>query len=594
MFCNCLQVAVAILFSINIIHGQTDKKAKLDLSEAVIQCKSMKDGLVFISIFVEDLKVKKKILCYDVEKNIMVKKTRNGTFEPVIYQSELTCIKPLSPKVQYRVFGHFSLGEWPMCYFDGFGDHNLNKITKMYVVDGESASKYIDKDNEQVLPDMRDLSDLIDQDKSKNSFDGPLILTTNFTASLAKFNLSKCSSANVTVKDLGNHEDVCTANNNFIQATTPHCNDDDKNLAITDVVPVYMKVSLDYSKYKRHIFAKNLSSILTEINIRNMKGNVICKKSSVFPNNYEINAMMPCTEAFSNYAYLVESTIKNKSETIMWILSAFSDDNKKWSLTDTEAYNSKFEKLTPLSYTASTKLIIITSVLLSLMLGLFIFLMVLCRKLMRANPYQQYKWLFFDYLRFHCIIVDSISVIDNYKTSLCKLALKNNMSQSSKLGAELRQHLNADDSEEDHGDEPTLPMANILELVWKAIPLKSHVTNEALSIIRDCADEFINVLSSEAFKICRINRKNRMSGLDIIRAMKKLGFTNYADSMLPYLRVFRRAVKTDNLRYFCKFNDYDKTLFQINWIENCDNKGKSNGIMQKEPGFIVPEESNND
>lgn len=73
----------------------------------------------------------------------------------------------------------------------------------------------------------------------------------------------------------------------------------------------------------------------------------------------------------------------------------------------------------------------------------------------------------------------------------------------------------------------------------KCLPNATKVSKEAKECVQECTSEFISFLTSEAAERCLDEKRKTINGEDILTAMMKLGFENYADVLKIYLTKYR-------------------------------------------------------
>ncbi|XP_027368613.1 nuclear transcription factor Y subunit B-10-like [Abrus precatorius] len=89
-------------------------------------------------------------------------------------------------------------------------------------------------------------------------------------------------------------------------------------------------------------------------------------------------------------------------------------------------------------------------------------------------------------------------------------------------------------------ENPNLPLATVKRLMRKGLPLHAKVTEESKETMLECVTEFIGFITSEANHQCQLEHRRTVSGEDLIRALKTLGFNNYAVVLSLYLERLRQ------------------------------------------------------
>ncbi|KTW31814.1 uncharacterized protein T551_01075 [Pneumocystis jirovecii RU7] len=92
-----------------------------------------------------------------------------------------------------------------------------------------------------------------------------------------------------------------------------------------------------------------------------------------------------------------------------------------------------------------------------------------------------------------------------------------------------------------------LPIANVLRIMKTALPKNAKVARKAKECMQECVSEFISFITSEetASEKCHQEKRKTLNGEDILFAMAKLGFENYAESLKIYLAKYRETLKVD-------------------------------------------------
>ncbi|KAG4306595.1 hypothetical protein PORY_000583 [Pneumocystis oryctolagi] len=90
-----------------------------------------------------------------------------------------------------------------------------------------------------------------------------------------------------------------------------------------------------------------------------------------------------------------------------------------------------------------------------------------------------------------------------------------------------------------------LPIANVLRIMKTALPKDMKIARKARECMQECVSEFISFITSEASEKCKQEKRKTVNGEDILFAMTKLGFENYAESLKIYLAKYRETLKTN-------------------------------------------------
>ncbi|XP_077226688.1 nuclear transcription factor Y subunit B-10-like isoform X2 [Tasmannia lanceolata] len=84
-----------------------------------------------------------------------------------------------------------------------------------------------------------------------------------------------------------------------------------------------------------------------------------------------------------------------------------------------------------------------------------------------------------------------------------------------------------------------LPIANITRIMRKAVPSNAKISKEARKTVQECVSEFVSFVTSEASEKCLIEKRQTITGDDLLEAMAMLGFDDYIDPLKLYLQSYR-------------------------------------------------------
>jgi nuclear transcription Y subunit beta len=88
-----------------------------------------------------------------------------------------------------------------------------------------------------------------------------------------------------------------------------------------------------------------------------------------------------------------------------------------------------------------------------------------------------------------------------------------------------------------------LPIANISRIMKRVLPDHAKMSKESKSSIQECVSEFIGFITSEASDRLSEDKRKTITGDDVIDAMRALGFDNYVEFLLVYLKKYRLSSK---------------------------------------------------
>ncbi|OAV97586.1 hypothetical protein, variant [Puccinia triticina 1-1 BBBD Race 1] len=88
-----------------------------------------------------------------------------------------------------------------------------------------------------------------------------------------------------------------------------------------------------------------------------------------------------------------------------------------------------------------------------------------------------------------------------------------------------------------------LPLSNISKLMKASVPLDSKISNPSKILIQACVSEFISFLSSDANEQVLAEKRRTLNGVDLICAVKRLGFEGYYEALEIYLAKYRTGLR---------------------------------------------------
>lgn len=86
-----------------------------------------------------------------------------------------------------------------------------------------------------------------------------------------------------------------------------------------------------------------------------------------------------------------------------------------------------------------------------------------------------------------------------------------------------------------------LPIANVGRIMKKILPANAKIAKEGKETMQECVSEFISFVTGEASDKCRKERRKTVNGDDIVWAIDRLGFDNYAQPLKRYLDRYREV-----------------------------------------------------
>ncbi|PIA58328.1 hypothetical protein AQUCO_00500328v1 [Aquilegia coerulea] len=86
-----------------------------------------------------------------------------------------------------------------------------------------------------------------------------------------------------------------------------------------------------------------------------------------------------------------------------------------------------------------------------------------------------------------------------------------------------------------------LPIANIIRIMRKVLPVYAKISDEAKETMQECVTEYISIVTSEANERCQREQRKTVTADDVLWAMTKLGFNEYVGPLGVYIRHYRQS-----------------------------------------------------
>lgn len=96
--------------------------------------------------------------------------------------------------------------------------------------------------------------------------------------------------------------------------------------------------------------------------------------------------------------------------------------------------------------------------------------------------------------------------------------------------------------EYDYGDQSNLPLANIEKIMKSTSKENIKISKTAKEALQEYLTEFITFVSAEGMEYCKTDGRRTLTGRDILKALKELGFTRYHEILSIYLEKFEQAI----------------------------------------------------
>ncbi|KAF7144950.1 hypothetical protein RHSIM_Rhsim04G0012600 [Rhododendron simsii] len=95
--------------------------------------------------------------------------------------------------------------------------------------------------------------------------------------------------------------------------------------------------------------------------------------------------------------------------------------------------------------------------------------------------------------------------------------------------------------ENTHDQDCYVPTANITRVMRRVLPPQAKIADDAKETVQQCVTEYINMITSEANDRCHREERKTITADDILWAIERLGFDNYAGPLSLFLNRFRDA-----------------------------------------------------
>ncbi|TQD80327.1 hypothetical protein C1H46_034125 [Malus baccata] len=97
-----------------------------------------------------------------------------------------------------------------------------------------------------------------------------------------------------------------------------------------------------------------------------------------------------------------------------------------------------------------------------------------------------------------------------------------------------------------------MPTANVVRIMRRVLPPHAKITEAAKETVQECVSEYIAFITAEANQRSQREQRKTVSAEDIIWAMSKLGFENYADPLNVFLHRYRESENSDRSQFMIR------------------------------------------
>ncbi|XP_058113341.1 nuclear transcription factor Y subunit B-6 [Magnolia sinica] len=84
-----------------------------------------------------------------------------------------------------------------------------------------------------------------------------------------------------------------------------------------------------------------------------------------------------------------------------------------------------------------------------------------------------------------------------------------------------------------------MPIANVIRIMRKVLPTHAKISDDSKETMQECVSEYISFITSEANERCQREQRKTITAEDVLWAMSKLGFDDYIEPLIAYLRRYR-------------------------------------------------------
>lgn len=86
-----------------------------------------------------------------------------------------------------------------------------------------------------------------------------------------------------------------------------------------------------------------------------------------------------------------------------------------------------------------------------------------------------------------------------------------------------------------------MPIANVIRIMRRILPSHAKISDDAKETIQECVSEYISFVTAEANERCQREQRKTVTAEDLLWAMGKLGFDDYAHPLTFYLQRYRES-----------------------------------------------------
>ena len=92
------------------------------------------------------------------------------------------------------------------------------------------------------------------------------------------------------------------------------------------------------------------------------------------------------------------------------------------------------------------------------------------------------------------------------------------------------------------GEDLCLPHDKVVRIMQQVLPPHAEISNDALETMQKCVSKFVSVVTDEANKRRKCEKRKVVSVGDLLLAMEKFGLNNYVDLLVVYYDHYNQNV----------------------------------------------------
>ncbi|XP_052182004.1 nuclear transcription factor Y subunit B-1-like [Diospyros lotus] len=126
-----------------------------------------------------------------------------------------------------------------------------------------------------------------------------------------------------------------------------------------------------------------------------------------------------------------------------------------------------------------------------------------------------------------------------------------------------------------------LPVSKVTKIMHQALPPKTHITKEAIEVIRHCTTNHIHLVTANANIGYKQDNRKKVSAEDVISAIVRIGLEDYVEPLTLYLNEYR-GMKQNCGFLLAKGSGKKRHSMDVNDSLENDDTGNSNANPSKD------------